>query len=195
MPHTNRPLLTLALAALVGVAPAATPGVAAAQGKGQQNGHAKQKSKGNKKFQRYQRDGRDGNTLGDRGLRRDGARDDDRGDDQDEARPQGRRARGTASGRIPPGHMPPAGMCRIWIDGVPPGRQPAPTDCRTAERNRPYNARVIYGGESAGSVSRGPLGVRTVVRRDASCADVNGDGRRERVSYVLDGRVVRTECR
>jgi hypothetical protein len=46
---------------------------------------------------------------------------------------------------IPPGQMPPAGMCRIWIDGVPPGRQPAPTDCTTAQRNVPANGRVIYG--------------------------------------------------
>ncbi|MEP6692005.1 MAG: hypothetical protein ABJD07_12675, partial [Gemmatimonadaceae bacterium] len=37
---------------------------------------------------------------------------------------------------------PPQGMCRIWIDGVPASRQPAPTDCPTAIRNRPPNARV-----------------------------------------------------
>jgi hypothetical protein len=39
-------------------------------------------------------------------------------------------------------------MCRIWIDGVPPGQQPAPTDCSTAERRRPANARVIYGDDT-----------------------------------------------
>ena len=49
---------------------------------------------------------------------------------------------------VPPGHRPPAGMCRIWIDGVPPGRQPAPTSCREALRNRPSNARVIYGDDA-----------------------------------------------
>lgn len=49
---------------------------------------------------------------------------------------------------IPPGQMPPAGMCRIWIDGVPPGRQPAPTDCGTAQRNVPANGRVIYGSQT-----------------------------------------------
>jgi hypothetical protein len=38
-------------------------------------------------------------------------------------------------------------MCRIWIDGVPPGRQPAPTDCPTAIRRKPPNARVIFGPE------------------------------------------------
>jgi hypothetical protein len=36
-------------------------------------------------------------------------------------------------------------MCRIWINGVPPGRQPAPTDCETAVRNQPPNSQIIYG--------------------------------------------------
>jgi len=53
------------------------------------------------------------------------------------------------SDRIPPGHLPPAGMCRIWIDGVPPGQQPAPTDCQTAVATKPANARVIWGDQSA----------------------------------------------
>jgi len=53
------------------------------------------------------------------------------------------------SDRIPPGQLPPAGMCRIWIDGVPPGRQPAPTDCQTAVATKPANARVIWGDQSA----------------------------------------------
>lgn len=58
-------------------------------------------------------------------------------------------ARGRKSGKVPPGHLPPAGMCRIWIDGVPPGQQPAPTDCATAVATKPGNARVIWGDESA----------------------------------------------
>lgn len=44
-------------------------------------------------------------------------------------------------------HRPPPGMCRIWINGVPAERQPAPTDCATAMRRRPSNARVIFGDE------------------------------------------------
>jgi hypothetical protein len=36
-------------------------------------------------------------------------------------------------------------MCRIWIDGVPPGHQPAPTDCETAVRNQPRNSQIIWG--------------------------------------------------
>ncbi len=38
-------------------------------------------------------------------------------------------------------------MCRVWVDGVPPGQQPAPTDCKTAIRNRPPNGRVIFGDD------------------------------------------------
>jgi hypothetical protein len=54
----------------------------------------------------------------------------------------------TAS-RVPPGQLPPAGMCRIWINGVSPGRQPAPTDCRTAVANKPANAQVLWGSQTA----------------------------------------------
>jgi hypothetical protein len=46
---------------------------------------------------------------------------------------------------IPPAYRPPQGMCRIWIEGVPPDQQPAPTDCVTAVRNRPANGFVIFG--------------------------------------------------
>ena len=49
---------------------------------------------------------------------------------------------------IPPAYRPPQGMCRIWIDGVPPDQQPAPTDCVTAVRNRPANGSVIFGDDS-----------------------------------------------
>ena len=48
---------------------------------------------------------------------------------------------------VPPGYSPPAGMCRIWIKGVPPGQQPAPTDCSSAVRNRPANGKVLFGDE------------------------------------------------
>lgn len=43
-----------------------------------------------------------------------------------------------------PAHLPPSGMCRIWLENVPAGQQPAPTDCASAIRNRPQNARVIF---------------------------------------------------
>jgi hypothetical protein len=48
---------------------------------------------------------------------------------------------------VPDQDRPPAGMCRIWIEGVPADRQPAPTDCSSAIRNKPANARVIFGGD------------------------------------------------
>jgi hypothetical protein len=48
---------------------------------------------------------------------------------------------------IPADARPPKGMCRIWIDGVPAAQQPAATDCPTAVKNRPANARVIFGDD------------------------------------------------
>jgi hypothetical protein len=61
------------------------------------------------------------------------------------AQGRGRQAQG-----IPPGHVPPAGQCRVWYDNVPPGRQPAPTNCDRAEQiaSRDRDARVIYGDRS-----------------------------------------------
>jgi len=50
---------------------------------------------------------------------------------------------------IPRGLRPPSGMCRIWIDRVPAGQQPAPTDCASAIRNRPPNGRVIFSEDLA----------------------------------------------
>lgn len=49
---------------------------------------------------------------------------------------------------VPPGQRPPAGMCRVWIEGVPPGRQPAVTDCATARANAPLNSRIIVGNDA-----------------------------------------------
>jgi hypothetical protein len=48
---------------------------------------------------------------------------------------------------IPREFLPPAKMCRVWIDGVPAAQQPAPTDCPTAIQKKPANGRVIYGEE------------------------------------------------
>ena len=55
---------------------------------------------------------------------------------------------------VPPGYAPPAGMCRIWIKGVPPSQQPAPTDCSSAVRNRPANGKVLF-GDDAGKAKKG----------------------------------------
>lgn len=54
-----------------------------------------------------------------------------------------------AGKEIPADALPPKGMCRIWIDGVPASQQPAATDCSTAIRNKPANARVLFGDDYA----------------------------------------------
>jgi hypothetical protein len=44
-------------------------------------------------------------------------------------------------------------MCRIWLPNVPANKQAAPTECPTAVRNRPANARVIFGDPVQGKGS------------------------------------------
>lgn len=68
------------------------------------------------------------------------------------AAPLGAQAKGgSRADSIPAAYMPPPGMCRVWIEGVPPDRQPAPTDCATAARNRPANGRVVFGDDKTAS--------------------------------------------
>ena len=59
------------------------------------------------------------------------------------------RTRGTreSARRIPPGHLPPRGLCRVWIEGVPPGQQPPVESCAAAQTRAATtaNAHVIYG--------------------------------------------------
>jgi hypothetical protein len=59
--------------------------------------------------------------------------------------PLGAQDRSRAEDSVPASARPPAGMCRIWLPNVPASKQAAPTDCATAVRNRPANARVIFG--------------------------------------------------
>jgi hypothetical protein len=54
---------------------------------------------------------------------------------------------GAQDKRVPPELIPPKGMCRILIDDVPVSQQPAPTDCKTAVKNKPANGRVIFGDD------------------------------------------------
>ena len=51
--------------------------------------------------------------------------------------------------RIPRGHLPPPGLCRVWFYDRPAGHQPPPTKCRQAQRlaHHRYGGRVIWGGE------------------------------------------------
>ncbi len=45
---------------------------------------------------------------------------------------------------IPPGHLPPPGMCRVWLPGRPPGHQPRPTSCGQARHDAPAGSWVLY---------------------------------------------------
>jgi hypothetical protein len=63
------------------------------------------------------------------------------------AHAQGEPTKAQKQDSIPKEYLPPAKMCRVWIDGVPPAQQPAPTDCPTAIQKKPANGRVIYGKE------------------------------------------------
>ena len=50
-----------------------------------------------------------------------------------------------ATNSVPQSAQPPAGLCRVWLENVPASQQPAPTDCATAIKNRPQNARIVFG--------------------------------------------------
>lgn len=47
---------------------------------------------------------------------------------------------------IPPGHLPKAGECRVWIPGTPPGHQPKPKSrsCATIGAVAPAGSWIIY---------------------------------------------------
>ncbi len=72
--------------------------------------------------------------------------------------------RGRSSNSYPPGFKPPAGMCRVWIQGVPPGRQPGVTDCASARAMASANSTVLYGDRNDDPAYRGRTGTysRTV---------------------------------
>jgi hypothetical protein len=45
--------------------------------------------------------------------------------------------------RVPPGHLPPPGQCRIWLPGRPPGHQPPPGPCAALRQQVPPGAWLI----------------------------------------------------
>ena len=47
--------------------------------------------------------------------------------------------------KIPPGHLPPINMCRIWYPGRPPGHQPPYGNCAQLRRAVPRGAFLVYG--------------------------------------------------
>jgi hypothetical protein len=48
---------------------------------------------------------------------------------------------------VPPGQMPPAGLCRIWIPDRPPGQQADATPCASLG-NIPAGAFILFGDEA-----------------------------------------------
>lgn len=50
--------------------------------------------------------------------------------------------------RVPPGHYPPRGMCRVWYGGRPPGHQPPPRRCGALRGRVPHGAYLLYGGRA-----------------------------------------------
>lgn len=63
--------------------------------------------------------------------------------------------------RVPPGHMPPPGYCRLWYPGVPPGHQPPPAPCGRVFRAYAHDGAVIVGAPAYEDV----YGVRYEDRR------------------------------
>ena len=47
--------------------------------------------------------------------------------------------------KIPPGHMPPPGQCRVWYPGRPPGHQPPPGNCQALRHRTPAGAWLVRG--------------------------------------------------
>ena len=47
---------------------------------------------------------------------------------------------------VPPGHLPRAGECRVWIPGTPPGRQPRPRSrpCERIASAAPAGSWIVY---------------------------------------------------
>lgn len=56
--------------------------------------------------------------------------------------------------KIPPGHFPPPGQCRVWHPGAPPGHQPAPGACSRVERDVGPGDWLIYRPTSEKKVVR-----------------------------------------
>jgi len=45
--------------------------------------------------------------------------------------------------KIPPGHMPPPGQCRVWYPNRPAGHQPPPGNCQALQYHTPPGAWLV----------------------------------------------------
>src|SRR5262245_32619823 len=50
--------------------------------------------------------------------------------------------------KVPPGHYPPPGQCRVWYQGRPPGKQPRATRCDDLVGTVPHGAIVLYNAKA-----------------------------------------------
>ena len=82
---------------------------------------------------------------------------------------------------IPPGHLPPPGMCRVWLPGEPPGHQPKSRSCSNIERTAPAGSYIV---ERPGKEKK-IVHVRVVDERRPGVVV------RMRVYEIRDGKLVR----
>lgn len=65
---------------------------------------------------------------------------------------------------VPPQYAPPSGMCRVWVHGVPPAQQPAPTQCAKAVRVRSPNSQVVFGNSRSTTLASGTGTAPEIIR-------------------------------
>lgn len=82
---------------------------------------------------------------------------------------------------IPPGHLPPPGMCRVWMPDQPPGRQAQSRSCSKIERTAPAGSWIV---ERPGK-DRKTVHVRVVDERRPGVVVLM------RVYEIRDGKLVR----
>jgi hypothetical protein len=85
--------------------------------------------------------------------------------------------------RTSTGPKPPPGMCRIWVDGVRADKQPAPTDCATALKNKPTNGRVIFGDPKPAVRTPGATPARPPAKADSLRNPRTSKARRDTSRY------------
>lgn len=84
---------------------------------------------------------------------------------------------------IPPGHLPPPGSCRVWLQGIPPGHQTVSRICKGIESTAPAGSWILYRPTENKKlvyvrvVDERRAGVVVVIRRyDADRGTYLGDG-------------------